>query len=101
MVKEGIALGHKISGQGIQGDQAKVEVISKLPSPIYIKGVRIFLRHVSFLIRGSSKTSPRSIILCVLKKEVKFRSNRKYVRTFNCLKKKLVSTTANMAPNWL
>ena len=31
MVKEGIVLGHKVSGNGIEVDQAKVEAISKLP----------------------------------------------------------------------
>nr|GEV81492.1 reverse transcriptase domain-containing protein [Tanacetum cinerariifolium] len=33
MVKEGIALGHKISKEGIEVDKAKVDVIAKLPHP--------------------------------------------------------------------
>ena len=33
MVTEGIVLGHKISNRGIEVDQAKVEVIEKLPPP--------------------------------------------------------------------
>ncbi|GJY21039.1 reverse transcriptase domain-containing protein [Tanacetum coccineum] len=33
MVKEGIILGHKISKNGIEVDRAKVDMISKLPSP--------------------------------------------------------------------
>ena len=48
MVKEGIVLGHKIWGDGIQVDEAKVEVISKLPPSISIKGVRSFLGHAGF-----------------------------------------------------
>ncbi|GJS68389.1 hypothetical protein Tco_0682954 [Tanacetum coccineum] len=40
MVKEGIVLGHKISGAGIEVDRAKIDVISKLPYPTNIKGVR-------------------------------------------------------------
>ncbi|WMV50764.1 hypothetical protein MTR67_044149 [Solanum verrucosum] len=48
MFKEGIVLGHKISGEGIQLDQDKVEVIAKLPSPILVKGVWSFLGHVGF-----------------------------------------------------
>ncbi|GJY81473.1 reverse transcriptase domain-containing protein [Tanacetum coccineum] len=37
MVKEGIVLGHKISKSGIEVDRAKVDVIAKLPHPIYWK----------------------------------------------------------------
>nr|GEW27479.1 DNA-directed DNA polymerase [Tanacetum cinerariifolium] len=37
MVKEGIVLGHKISKNGLEVDQAKVDVIAKLPHPTTIK----------------------------------------------------------------
>nr|GFC19708.1 retrovirus-related Pol polyprotein from transposon 17.6 [Tanacetum cinerariifolium] len=40
MVKEGIVLGHKISKKGIEVDKAKIEVISKLPHPTIVKGIR-------------------------------------------------------------
>ncbi|GKE52130.1 reverse transcriptase domain-containing protein [Tanacetum coccineum] len=43
MVKEGIVLGHKVSGAGLEVDKAKINVISKLPPPTNIKGVRSFL----------------------------------------------------------
>nr|GEZ48227.1 reverse transcriptase domain-containing protein [Tanacetum cinerariifolium] len=46
MVKEGIVLGHKISKKGIEVDKAKIEVISKLPLPTTVKGIRSFLRHM-------------------------------------------------------
>ncbi|GJU75143.1 DNA-directed DNA polymerase [Tanacetum coccineum] len=42
-VKEGIVLGHKISGAGIEVDRAKINVIAKLPYPTNVKGVRRFL----------------------------------------------------------
>ncbi|GKE54890.1 reverse transcriptase domain-containing protein, partial [Tanacetum coccineum] len=48
IVKEGIMLGHKVSGAGLEVDKAKIDVISKLPPPTNIKGVRSFLRHASF-----------------------------------------------------
>nr|GEY12682.1 reverse transcriptase domain-containing protein [Tanacetum cinerariifolium] len=48
MVKEGIVLGHKISKKGIEGDKAKIEVISKLPHPTTVKGIRSFLGHAGF-----------------------------------------------------
>ncbi|GJY21003.1 reverse transcriptase domain-containing protein [Tanacetum coccineum] len=48
MVKEGIVLGHKISGKGIEVDKAKIDVIAKLPYPTNVKGVRSFLGHAGF-----------------------------------------------------
>nr|GEX60752.1 reverse transcriptase domain-containing protein [Tanacetum cinerariifolium] len=45
MVKEGIVLGHKISKKGIEVDKAKIEVISKLPRPTIVKGIRSFRGH--------------------------------------------------------
>nr|GEV97204.1 reverse transcriptase domain-containing protein [Tanacetum cinerariifolium] len=48
MVKEGIVLGHKISKQGIEIDKAKVDVITKLPHPTTVKGIRSFLGHAGF-----------------------------------------------------
>ena len=48
MVKEGIVLGHKISQAGIEVDNAKVDVISRLPYPTNLKGIRSFLGHAGF-----------------------------------------------------
>ncbi|GJX93985.1 reverse transcriptase domain-containing protein [Tanacetum coccineum] len=48
MVKEGIVLGHKVSSAGLEVDKAKIDVISKLPPPTNIKGIRSFLGHASF-----------------------------------------------------
>ncbi|KAK8708534.1 hypothetical protein V6N13_059572 [Hibiscus sabdariffa] len=46
MVDEGIVLGHKISSRGMEVDKAKIEVISKLPPPTTVKGIRSFMGHV-------------------------------------------------------
>nr|GFA19142.1 reverse transcriptase domain-containing protein [Tanacetum cinerariifolium] len=46
MVKEGIVLGHKISKNGIEVDKAKVDVITKLPHPIIVKGIH----RIAFLV---------------------------------------------------
>nr|GFA42497.1 reverse transcriptase domain-containing protein [Tanacetum cinerariifolium] len=48
MVKEGIVLGRKISKKGIEVGKAKIEVISKLPHPTTVKGIRSFLGHAGF-----------------------------------------------------
>nr|GEX42426.1 retrovirus-related Pol polyprotein [Tanacetum cinerariifolium] len=48
MVKEGIVLGHKISKNRIEVDKVKVDVITKLPHPTTVKGIRSFLGHAGF-----------------------------------------------------
>ena len=48
MVNQGIVLGHIISERGIEVDKAKVELISKLPSPINVKIGQQFLGHAGF-----------------------------------------------------
>ncbi|GJT86627.1 reverse transcriptase domain-containing protein [Tanacetum coccineum] len=42
MVKEGIVLGHKVSGAGLEVDKAKIDIIFKLPPPTNVKGIRKF-----------------------------------------------------------
>ena len=42
MVTEGIVLGHKISGRGIEVDKAKIEVIEKLPPLPQLKEFAVF-----------------------------------------------------------
>ncbi|GKA63912.1 reverse transcriptase domain-containing protein [Tanacetum coccineum] len=48
MVKEGIVLGHKVSGAGLEIEKAKIDLIYKLPPPTNVKGIRSFLGHASF-----------------------------------------------------
>ncbi|GJS73594.1 reverse transcriptase domain-containing protein [Tanacetum coccineum] len=48
MVKEGIILRPKISKFGIEVDRAKLDVITKLPHPTSVKGIRSFLGHAGF-----------------------------------------------------
>jgi hypothetical protein len=48
MVKEGIILGYKFSGKGIQGDRAKIEAIERLPPPHNMNVIRCFIGQASF-----------------------------------------------------
>ena len=48
MVREGIVLGNRISGRGIEVDRAKIEIVEKLPPPTSVKGVRSFLGQIGF-----------------------------------------------------
>ncbi|KAD7477266.1 hypothetical protein E3N88_00402 [Mikania micrantha] len=51
MVTKGIVLGHKISRVGVEVDQAKIETISKLPTPFSVRSIRSFLGHAGFYMR--------------------------------------------------
>ncbi|GKB77203.1 reverse transcriptase domain-containing protein [Tanacetum coccineum] len=55
MVKEGIVLGHKVLGSGIEVDKVKIEAISKLPYPTNVKAIRSFLGHACFYRSGPSR----------------------------------------------
>ena len=58
MVNQGIVLGHIISSKGIEVDKAKIELISKLPSPTNVKQLGNSL-VIQASIEDSLKTSRR------------------------------------------
>ncbi|GJQ98542.1 reverse transcriptase domain-containing protein [Tanacetum coccineum] len=101
MVKEGIVLGHKISRKGIEVDKAKIDVISKLPHPTTIKGIRSFLGHAGFyrrFIKDFSKISRPMTHL--LEKNTPFIFSEDCILAFQTLKKKLTEAPILIAPNW-
>nr|GEW25701.1 reverse transcriptase domain-containing protein [Tanacetum cinerariifolium] len=101
MVKEGIVLGHKISEQGIEVDKAKVDVITKLPHPTTVKGIRSFLGHVGFyhrFIKDFSKIARPMTRL--LKKYTSFNFSKECVEEFQTLKRKLTEAPILIAPDW-
>lgn len=93
-------LGHKISKKEIDMDRKKMKVNEKLPPPILVKEVRIFLGHAGFyrrFIKDFSKiTNPLGKLL---ENEVKFEWNEECLKSFNCLKEKLVEVSIIIAPN--
>ncbi|GJW94239.1 reverse transcriptase domain-containing protein [Tanacetum coccineum] len=101
MVKEGIVLGHKVSGVGLKVDKAKIDVISKLPPLTNIKDIRCFLRHARFyrkFIKDFSKISRP--LTKLLEKDTEFKFNDECHKAFNSLREKLACTPVIVSPNW-
>nr|GEZ65268.1 DNA-directed DNA polymerase [Tanacetum cinerariifolium] len=101
MVKEGIVLDHKISKQGIEVDKSKVDVITKLPHLITVKGIRSFLGHADFyrrFIKYFSKIARPMTRL--LEKDTPFIFSKECVEAFQTLKRKLTEAPILIAPDW-
>nr|GEY92687.1 reverse transcriptase domain-containing protein [Tanacetum cinerariifolium] len=101
IVKEGIVLGHKISKNRSKVDKAKVNVITKLPHPKTVKGIRSFLDHVGFyrrFIKDFSKISRPMTHL--LEKDTPFFFSKECVEAFQTLKRKLTEALILIAPDW-
>ncbi|GJS11320.1 reverse transcriptase domain-containing protein [Tanacetum coccineum] len=101
MVKEGIVLGHKVSGAGLEVDKVKIDVISKLPPPTNIKGVISFLGHVGFdqrfikyFLKIARPLTKR------LEKDTPFEFDDECQKAFELLKDKLTCAPVIVSPNW-
>ncbi|GJV94246.1 DNA-directed DNA polymerase, partial [Tanacetum coccineum] len=101
MVKEGIVLGHKIYGAGIEVDRAKIDAITKLPYPTNVKGVRSFLGHAGFYRRFIKDFSMISKPMTqLLMKDAKFDFFDDCKKAFNILKQKLTTAPIIISPDW-
>ncbi|GJV69210.1 DNA-directed DNA polymerase [Tanacetum coccineum] len=101
MVKEGIVLGHKVSSAGLEVDKAKINVISKLPPPTNIKGVRSFLGHAGFYRRFIKYFSKIARPLTkLLEKDTPFEFDNECQKAFDSLKEKLTCAPVIVSPNW-
>ena len=100
MVNQGIVLGHIISKKGIEVDKAKIEMISKLPSPTNVKTVRQFLGHAGFYRRFIMDFSKIAKPLYkLLEKDAKFLWYEDCQRSFQELKAHLTTVPIVRAPN--
>nr|GEX99604.1 DNA-directed DNA polymerase [Tanacetum cinerariifolium] len=102
MVKEGIVIGHKISKERIEVDKAKVDVITKLPHPTTVKGIRSFLGHAGFyrrFIKDFLKIARP--ITRLLKKDTPFIFSKECVKAFQTHKRKLTEAPILIAPDWV
>ncbi|KAL4354091.1 hypothetical protein GQ457_06G017630 [Hibiscus cannabinus] len=101
MVDEGIVLGHKISSKGMEVDKAKIEVITKLPPPTTVKGIRSFLGHAGFYRRFIGDFSKITKPLCALLEQGRpFEFNEYCTKAFNLLKQKLLTAPIVEPPDW-
>ncbi|GJT25287.1 hypothetical protein Tco_0895224 [Tanacetum coccineum] len=98
-VKVGIVLDLRNSRKGIEVDKAKVNVISKLPHPTTVKGIRSFLRHAGFyqrFIKDFSKISRPMTHL--LEKNTPFNFLEDCIPSLQTLKKELTEAPILIAP---
>jgi hypothetical protein len=101
MVKEGIVLSHKISKSEIEVDRAKVDVITKLPHPTTVKGIRSFLGHAGFYRRFFQDFSKIARPLThLLEKDAPFIFSNECIEASIILKKKLMEAPILVAPDW-
>ncbi|XP_076890925.1 uncharacterized protein LOC143542148 [Bidens hawaiensis] len=101
MVQEGIVLGHVVSSRGMEVDKAKIKVISSLPPPKNVKGVRSFLGHPGLYRRFIKGFSVITKPLCnLLLKDVAFDFTNDCLQAFDVLKEKLVQALILQPPDW-
>ena len=101
MVTEGVVLGPRVSGRGIEVDRAKIEAIEKLPYPKDVRGIRSFLGHAGFdrrFIKNFSKISQP--LTNLLQKDVPFSFSEDCVESFNVLKNALITAPIIQPPDW-
>ncbi|GKB30304.1 reverse transcriptase domain-containing protein [Tanacetum coccineum] len=101
MIKEGIALGHKVSGSGIEVDKAKNKAISKLPYPTNVKAIRSFLKHADFyrrFIKDFSEIARPMTQLLV--KDAPFNFSEECIYAFKTLKRELTQAPIMIKPDW-
>ncbi|RDX98480.1 Retrovirus-related Pol polyprotein, partial [Mucuna pruriens] len=101
MVTEGIVLGHLVSNRGIEVDKAKIDIITSLPNPTFVREVRSFLGRAGFYRRFIKNFSKLALSLSkLLLKDVEFNFDQHCSEAFQELKNRLTSTPILQAPNW-
>ena len=101
MVREGVVLGHIVSGKALEVDKAKIEVIQNLPLPGTVRDLRSFLGHVGFyrrFIQDFAKVSkPLTTLLC---KHKDFIIDEEGKQAFTMLKQALIEAPILQSLNW-
>lgn len=101
MVLESIVLEHKVFKEGFEVDKANMESIERLAPPTSVKGVRSFLSHAGFYHQCIKDLSKISTPLCKLfEKDTSFKFDDTFLKPFEELKMRLVTTPIITAPDW-
>jgi hypothetical protein len=101
MVREGIVLGHLVSERSIEVDRAKIEVIEQLPTPVNVRGIRSFFGHAGFYRQFIKDFSHIARPLTnLLAKHIPFEFDDACLKSFNIIKKALISAPIIQPPNW-
>ncbi|GKD33319.1 reverse transcriptase domain-containing protein [Tanacetum coccineum] len=101
MMKEGIVLGHKVSGSGIEVDKEKIEAIYKLPYPTNVKAISSFLGHADFYRRFIKDFSQITRLMTqLLVKDTPFNFSEECIQAFDTLKRELTQAPVMIKPDW-
>ncbi|RDY09961.1 Retrovirus-related Pol polyprotein, partial [Mucuna pruriens] len=101
MVTKRIALGHIISSRGIEVDKSKINIITSLPNPAFMREVHSFLGHARFYRRFIKNFNKIALPLSkLLQKDVDFIFYQPCIEAFQELKIQLISALILQAPNW-
>ena len=101
MVQEGIVLGHKVSKKRIEVDKAKVDLISNLSMPSFVKQVTSFLDHAGFYRRFVKDFSIVARPLTnLLTKDTPFVIDESCVKAYEKLRSSLVSAPIVQPPDF-
>ena len=101
MLREGVVIGHLVSGKGLEVNKTKIEVIQNLPLPATLQDLRSFLGHVGFyrrFIQDFAKVSKP--LTTLLWKDKEFFIDKEGERAFEILKLALIEAPILHSPNW-
>ncbi|RDX78331.1 Retrovirus-related Pol polyprotein from transposon 17.6, partial [Mucuna pruriens] len=77
MVTKGIMFGHLVSNRGIEVDKSKIDIITSLRHPAFVREVRSFLGHAGFYRRFIKNFSKLALPLSkLLQKDVEFKDKK-------------------------
>ena len=99
--KEVIYLGHKISENGAEPDEGKIEAVKNFPVPKNIKDIKSFLGLTGYYRKFIDKFSDKALPLTsLLKKCAIFRWDEEQQKSFNILKSCLINQPILQFPDF-
>ena len=100
MVREGIVLGYVVFERDIEVNKVKVELISKLPPPIYVRQIRSFLGRAEFYYRFIDFFKISRPLCNLLTKDTPFIFDESCLEAFQTLRNALSKAPIIQPPKW-